>query len=56
MSEKKIIRTALDPIPSGVIKDDRDYSKEPYFVKKLEMAEEFIEKNGLPKSFTERKK
>lgn len=34
-----------------VVHDMRDYSKDPYFVKKLEKAKAFIEKNGLPKGW-----
>ncbi len=44
--------------PSDVIivKKVRDYSKEPYFKKKAEKAMAFLKKNGLPESFTKKKK
>jgi len=38
-----------------VVKKMRDYSKESVFKKKLEKAETFLEKNGLPESFTQKK-
>lgn len=59
MSGKKIIRTALDPTPEAVITDKSnkyDPKKDPTVMKKMAIAEEFIEKHGLPKSYTEGKK
>ncbi|HVY73300.1 MAG TPA: hypothetical protein VG890_00630 [Puia sp.] len=34
----------------------RDYSKDPFFVKKAAEAEATLKKYGLPKEFTERRK
>jgi hypothetical protein len=34
----------------------RDYSKDPFFVKKAERAREFIAKHGLPKDLDKPKK
>lgn len=59
MSSKKIIRTALDPTPE-VVRTAKaggyDGKKDPTVQKKMAIAEEFIEKYGLPKSFKERRK
>lgn len=38
-----------------VVKKMKDYSKDPYFVKKAERARAFLEKHPLPESFTKRK-
>ncbi len=35
--------------------DMRDYSKDPFFVKKLEKARAFIAKHGLPKEIKPKK-
>jgi len=35
-----------------VWKSNRDFSKDPFFVKKAEMAHEFLLKHGLPKELT----
>ena len=40
----------------AVVKKMRDYSKEPAFKKKAEKAIAFINKNGLPKSISKKKK
>jgi len=57
MPEKKIIRTALDPTPSKDVKstmpDDYDWKNDPAVLKKRAIAEDFIKKHGLPKSFYE---
>jgi len=37
-----------------IVKELRDYSKDPYFVKKAEEAKEFLKKHGLPKSYTDK--
>lgn len=37
---------------STVVKKLRDYSNDPFFKEKAEKAKAFIEKNGLPKSFS----
>ncbi len=37
-----------------IVKHMRDYSKEPFFLKKLEEADRFFKKHGLPKSVTKR--
>lgn len=34
----------------------KDYSQDPYFVKKAEKAKAFIEKHGLPKDLKAKKK
>lgn len=39
-----------------VVQDMRDYSKDPFFVKKLESARAFIAKHGLPKEWDKSKK
>jgi hypothetical protein len=39
-----------------VVKELKDYSKDPYFVKKAEKAREFLEKHPLPESMTKKKK
>jgi hypothetical protein len=39
-----------------VKKDMRDYSNDPYFVKKAEKATAFLKKNGLPKDFQKKTK
>jgi hypothetical protein len=39
-----------------IVKEMRDYSKDPYFIKKAEDARAFIEKHGLPESFKKKKK
>ena len=51
MSEEKIIRTALDPTPAGESTWDFDMENDPTVLKKKEIAEDFIIKHGLPKSF-----
>ena len=51
MSEEKIIRTALDPTPSGESTWEFDMENDPTVLKKKEIAEKFIIKHGLPKSF-----
>lgn len=33
-----------------IVKKMKDYSKEPFFQKKLEDATRFIKKNGIPKA------
>jgi hypothetical protein len=38
-----------------VSSDMRDYSKEPFFVKKAEKARAFIAKHGLPKEIKPKK-
>lgn len=37
------------------VKKMRDYSKESVFKKKIDKAKAFLDKNGLPDSFTEAK-
>jgi hypothetical protein len=39
-----------------VSRDVRDYSKEPFFVKKAEAAKKIIDQYGLPKNFIAGKK
>lgn len=39
-----------------VKKNMRDYSNEPYFVKKAEKATAFLKKHGLPKSNSKKSK
>lgn len=39
-----------------VDKNVKDYSNDPFFVKKREMALKLIKKSGLPDSFTKKKK
>jgi hypothetical protein len=39
-----------------VKKNMRDYSNEPYFVKKAEKAIAFLKKHGLPKSISKKSK
>ncbi|HWK06703.1 MAG TPA: hypothetical protein VNS58_23875 [Puia sp.] len=57
MSEKKIIRTALDPTPStninSTIPDDYDWQNDPAVLRHKALVEDFIKKHGLPKSFYE---
>lgn len=38
-----------------IVKELRDYSKDPYFRKKAEEAKEFIKKHGIPESFKKKK-
>jgi hypothetical protein len=44
----------LDTSEIKVVRNMRDYSNEPYFIKKAERAKAFLKKNGLP--FQEKKK
>ncbi|WP_276484726.1 hypothetical protein [Paraflavitalea pollutisoli] len=53
MSEK--IKTTIFGNQYTVVKKMRDYSKDPYFIKKLEEAKQLIERVGLPKSFQKNK-
>lgn len=53
MAKKAIIK---DKPEIAIKKDMRDYSNEPYFVKKAEKATAFLNKHGLPKDFTKEKK
>ena len=39
-----------------VVKKMKDYSQEPFFKKKLENAQNFIKKHGLPEILAEKKK
>jgi hypothetical protein len=39
-----------------VVKEMRDYSNDPFIIKKAEKAAAFLEKHPLPREFTERKK
>ena len=44
---------------SGAVGDDykvRDYSNEPYFIKKAEASKKVVEKYGLPKEWLKEKK
>jgi hypothetical protein len=43
------------PEEIAVVKKMRDYSKEPAFQKKQEKAKAFLQKHGLPESFTKDK-
>lgn len=38
----------IDTSEIKVVKNMRDYSNDPYFIKKAERAKAFIEKYGLP--------
>jgi hypothetical protein len=38
-----------------IVKELRDYSKDPYFVKKAEEAKAFIKKHGIPEDFKKKK-
>ena len=38
-----------------IVKELRDYSKEPFVRKKVEEAKEFLKKYGIPESFKEKK-
>jgi hypothetical protein len=46
--------TKIQPLQITIVKELRDYSKDPYFVKKAEEAKEFLKKHGLPKSYTDK--
>jgi hypothetical protein len=37
-----------------IVKELRDYSKDPFFIKKKEEAIKFIREHGLPKSYIEK--
>jgi hypothetical protein len=39
-----------------IVKEMRDYSKEPAFVKRAEEAAAFLKKHGLPESFKKKNK
>jgi hypothetical protein len=37
-----------------IVKELRDYSKDPFFIKKKEEAIKFLEEHGVPKELNER--
>jgi hypothetical protein len=40
----------------AVKKNMKDYSNDPYFVKKAEKADAFLKKHGLPKAISKKRK
>ena len=56
MPTKDINKDKTDKGNITVKKNMKDYSNDPYFVKKAEKATAFLKKHGLPESFTKRKK
>ena len=52
MSATTTKKTSLKVV---IVKKMKDYSKEPFFVKKAEDAKAILKKHGLPKSFSQDK-
>jgi len=45
-----------DVEPVAIDSDMKDYSKDPYFIKKHEQALAFLKKAGIPEDFKKKKK
>lgn len=56
MSKLNENKSLLSIKPAGIDTDTRDYSKEPYFIKKNEQAWRFLQKAGIPEDIKKKKK
>jgi hypothetical protein len=55
MSATTSNKDQYQPLKITIVKELRDYSKDPFFIKKREEAIKFIEKHGIPEDFKKKK-
>jgi len=51
METLKEIKKEKEKLSNVVKSDSRDYSNDPFFIKKRERAKEVIDKHGIPEHF-----